>query len=252
MATIINALLLTVFAGLFTLFGSFIIFFIKKPKDIYMNIAMGFAAGVMIFVSFVELLGRSIETIGYLYAIIAFFSGILIIYLIDVFIPHSYEAENNYKNNLKKKNYLKRCAILIAIGIAIHNFPEGIAVFFSSISNINLGLSVAIAIALHNIPEGIAVAMPIYYATGKKRKAFLYSFLSGVAEPIGALVAFFFLSSFLNETILGIILSGVAGVMVFISFDELLPRAYKQQESHLIILGILIGMFVMALSLLVL
>jgi ZIP family zinc transporter len=244
-----NALLLTVLAGLSTVMGSLIIFFMKGRKELHLNIAMGFSAGVMIFISFTELLNESIMGIGYLYAVISFFAGIALIYLIDVFIPHSYEEESPCDPNLRKKCDMKRCGTMVAIGIAIHNFPEGITVFFASLADIRLGIVIAIAIALHNIPEGIAIAMPIYYATKSKMKAFWYSFLSGIAEPIGALLAFAFLFKFINSTVLNIILAATAGIMVFISFDELLPHVYNEKESHLTILGIFVGMGVMALSL---
>jgi ZIP family zinc transporter len=249
-STIITALLLTFIAGLSTVIGSFVIFFVKREKDGYLSVAMGFAAGVMIFISLTELLPESIGKIGYIPAIISFFVGIIVIYLIDIFIPHSYEQENACDPNAKTKCDLKRCGILVAIGIAIHNFPEGIAVFFSSLINIKLGLSIGLAIALHNIPEVIAVAMPIYYATNSKRKAFMYSFFSGMAEPLGAIIAFLFLRSFLNEMMLYIIIAAVAGIMVFICFDELLPHAFKQKNNHLTIAGVFLGMAVVAISLL--
>jgi len=242
-------LLLTVLAGLSTTIGAFITFFIKKSmigtKFCFLCLAMGFSAGVMIFVSFVELLPESITNLGFMVAMVAFFAGMLIIYFIDTLIPHMYEEEKG--EDLNKK--LLASGMLIMIGIAIHNFPEGIAVFFSSLSSIKFGLPIAIAIALHNIPEGISVAMPIYYATKKKRTAFLYSFLSGVAEPVGAILSIIILYRFINEFTLNIIFAAVAGIMVFISFDELLPYAYKHHNKHTIILGILSGMFMMALSL---
>ncbi|MFH0876354.1 MAG: ZIP family metal transporter [archaeon] len=169
--------------------------------------------------------------------------------MIDIFIPHSYEAENAC-NPEKEKCELKRCGMLIAIGITIHNFPEGIAVFFSSLVNMHLGLTIAIAIALHNIPEGIAVAMPIYYATNSKKQAFLFSFISGIAEPIGAIFAYLILKEFLSSTLLYTLLAAVAGIMIFISFDELLPQAFKQKNNHLTIAGIFLGMAVVAVSLL--
>jgi len=240
-------LLLTVIAGLSTLLGGLAIFFVRKTKDGYLGTAMGFSAGVMIFISFVELLKESIEGVGYVSAVLAFFVGMLVVYLIDVFVPHSYKGECAYEDEKKKR--LKHTGIVCAIGIAIHNFPEGIAVFFSSVSDISLGITIALAIALHNIPEGIAVAMPIFYATGSRAKAFWYSFLAGIAEPIGALLAFVFLFKFITPTILDYILGAVAGIMIFISFDELLPYAYEKGSSNRIILGIFAGMAVMALSL---
>ncbi len=244
-----NAIILTFFAGLSTLLGSFAIIFVKREKEGYLGIAMGFAAGVMIFISLAELLPESIGRIGHMPAMIAFFLGILAIYLIDVLIPHSYEQENPCSHDAKRCE-LRRCGILVAIGIAIHNFPEGIAVFFSSLVNLHLGLTIAIAIALHNIPEGIGVAMPIYYATNSKRQAFLYSFLSGMAEPVGAMIAYFFLRSILTDTILYMIVAAVAGIMVFISFDELLPYAFRQKNPHKTISGVFLGMLIVAVSLL--
>jgi len=235
-------LLLAFLAGISTLIGGLLSLLIKKPKFRYLCIAFGFSAGVMIFISFTELLAHGIETTGFLYAFFAFFSGIAFIYAIDILIPHIYEEETY------KRNKLNKVAVLLFLGITIHNFPEGIAVFFSSMSNIELGILVAIAIAMHNIPEGIAVAMPIFYATKKRSKALLYSFLSGIAEPIGAILSFVFLSPFLNDFVLGIILSATAGIMIFISFDELLPYVYKHKNQHLSMLGLFLGMFVIAIS----
>ncbi len=241
----ITAFILTIIAGLSTLFGSLIVLFIRKKNHIHLNLAMGFAAGVMIFISFTELLRESIFNIGYSYAMAGFFGGILLIFVIDTFIPHEYEKEES----CQKEHNLKRCSTLLAIGITIHNFPEGIAVFFSSLANIKLGIAMTIAVALHNIPEGIAVAMPIFYSSNSKKRAFLYSFLSGIAEPIGAVVAWLFLSSVMNNTLLNIILAAVAGIMVFISFEELLPYAYNTKNNKPIVFGILLGMIIMAISL---
>jgi len=238
------SLLLAFLAGISTLIGGLLALLLKKTKFCYLCITFGFSAGVMIFISFAELLSQSIKIIGFLYSIIAFFSGILIIYLIDVLIPHIYEEET-YE---KKKGKLEKVAILLFLGIFIHNFPEGIVVFFSSVTNLKLGLLVALAIAMHNIPEGIAVSMPILYATKSRKKAIWYSFLSGIAEPIGAILSFFILYKFLNDFILGLILSATAGVMIFISFDELLPYVYKHKNQHFSILGLFLGMFVISLS----
>ncbi len=244
------AFILTAIAGLSTLLGSFVILFIKKPKNCYLNVAMGFSAGVMIFISLTEVLGESIASIGYSSALVSFFAGIGIIMALDTLVPHAYEAEApSCCKNIKDSKKLKKCGMMIALGVAIHNLPEGIAVFFSSLADQELGLSMALAIALHNIPEGIAVAMPIFYATRNRRKAFWLSFLSGVTEPVAAVLSFLVLSWFINETILGVMLGIVAGLMVFISFDELLPFAYQQENNNLTIFGIFAGMAVMALSL---
>ncbi len=244
------ALMLTALAGFSTLLGSLIIFLIKKPKDSYLSAAMGFAAGVMTFVALTELLNESIEGLGYSGAILSFFAGVILIFLLDALVPHIYKAEEACDNpQLNKKQRLKKCGLLVALGIAIHNFPEGIAVFFSSLADQRLGITMAIAIALHNIPEGIAVAMPIYYATKSKTKAFYYSFLSGVTEPLAGLISFLILQNFLNDTILNVVIGAAAGIMVFISFDELLPFAYQQKHDNLTLAGVFAGMGVMALSL---
>lgn len=231
-------------AGLSTVIGG-IIGVSVKPKFRHLCFAMGFSAGVMIFISFVELLAPSIASIGFLYSSAAFFVGLLCIYLIDTAVPHVYGEEKE-----KKFVSVSRTATLLTIGIAIHNLPEGIAVFFSSLSSIDLGLLMMFAIALHNIPEGIAVSMPMFYASKSKKRAVYYSFLSGIAEPLGAFISFMFLYQFINVFILDMILSAVAGIMIFISFDELLPYVYKRdgQTHHLPMLGLFLGMFVMAAS----
>jgi ZIP family zinc transporter len=237
--------LLSFLAGISTLVGGLIAFFIKKFKTSYLSLILGFSAGVMIFISFVEFLMISIKNIGFLYANIGFFLGIIAIYLLDLLIPHIYEEEKTVGDGRK----LKKIGMLVALGIAIHNIPEGIAVSFSSISSIKLGILVAVAIALHNIPEGISVSAPIYYATKSKRKALWYSFLSGIVEPIGAILALLLLYPFINGFNLNFMFAVVAGIMVFISFDELLPTCFRYKKFHISILGLFIGMFLMSMSL---
>ncbi len=238
------ALLLAFLAGISTAIGGLIAFFIKKFKVSYLSLTLGFSVGVMIFISFVQFFMTSIRNIGFLYADVGFFLGIVIIYLLDLSIPHIYKEEKT--GGVRK---LKKVGMLVALGISIHNFPEGIAVLFSSLSNTRLGLLVAVAIALHNIPEGISVAAPIYYATKDKRKAFYYSLLSGLAEPVGAILALLFFSPFISEFSLNFMFAVVAGIMVFISFDELLPTCFKYKRFHIAILGMLAGMFVMSMAL---
>jgi zinc transporter, ZIP family len=247
----LTAILLSVMAGISTMLGSFIALRIKKPKFCYLCLGMGFSAGVMIFLGFVELLGESIKEIGFKYAVLFFFLGMLFIYLIDVFVPHVYKGEHNGKYS-KKNGKILKLGILVMIGVTIHNFPEGMAVLFSSLANIKFGFAVACAIALHNIPEGIAVSLPIYYATKSKAKAYMATFLSAVAEPIGALLALVVMYRFLSEFILFSLLAAVGGIMVFISFDELLPQALEYKNQHTIIMGLIAGMVLMALSLYVL
>ena len=150
----------------------------------------------------------------------------------------------------KVDSSLMRMGIFTALAIAIHNFPEGLATFAAALSDPTLGVAIAVAIAIHNIPEGVAVSIPIYYATGSRKKAFVYSFLSGLSEPVGALVGYILLRPFFNDLVFGLVFSSVAGIMVFISLDELLPTAREYGEHHLAIYGFIAGMVVMAISLL--
>ncbi len=261
---VLNAFLLTLFAGLSTGIGSALAFFTKKTNTRFLSVSLGFSAGVMIYVSFVEILFKASESLtavygedkGWWFTVAAFFGGILIIALIDRFIP---TVENPHEvrliedmNKKPSKNNLMRMGMFTALAIGIHNFPEGLATFTAALNDAELGLAIAVAIAIHNIPEGIAVSVPVYYATGSKRKAFTLSFLSGLSEPIGALIGYLVLLPFLSEQVFGILFAAVAGIMVFISLDELLPAAREYGEHHLSIYGLLAGMAVMAFSLLIL
>lgn len=241
-------LLLATIAGLFTGVGSVLSLIFKEINKKLLALMMGFSAGVMIYVSFAEILSSAIAAIGFMKANIAFFTGMLIIAAIDFLIPHDYIEEFACRSKVKdNKVYL--AGLYIALGLAIHNFPEGMAVFTGAMKNTHIGISLAIAIALHNIPEGIAVAMPICYATGSKRKGFFYSLLSGIAEPVGAIFAMLILIPYLNDAVLNTLLAAVAGIMVFISFDEILPITFRDSGQHIPIIGVIAGMAVMALSL---
>lgn len=256
----VQALLLTLIAGLCTGIGSCIAFFTKKSNKTFLSVSLGFSAGVMIYVSIIEIFGEAqkylIHELGEMkgswLTVISFFGGMLIIAIIDKLVP---EEENPHEirkfESVVTEDYkLKRMGIFTAIAIAIHNFPEGIATFVSALQDPNIAIPVVFAIAIHNIPEGIAVSVPVYHATGSKLKAFKYSFLSGLAEPLGAVITWMVLMPFMNNLIFGIIFAAVAGIMVFISFDELLPAAREYGEHHLSIYGLISGMIVMALSLL--
>ena len=249
------AFLLTTIAGLSTGIGSAIAYFIKKPKVHYLCFSLGLSAGVMLYVSFVELLPEALQGVGELWGIYAFFAGMLIIGIIDWLIPE-FENPHNFsqidKKEKKVDEKLMRVGILTALAITIHNFPEGLATFGSTLVNTEIGVLITFAIAIHNIPEGISVSMPIFYATGNKKKAFLYSFLSGFSEPIAAVVGFLIILPFLSEWVLSFLLAFVAGIMVYISVDELLPTAHEYAQGHCVILGIICGMFIMAASLMML
>lgn len=251
---------LTLFAGLATGIGSLIAFYAKKTNYKFLSAALGFSAGVMLYVSFVEIFQKALDslttahgdTAGTWYTVIGFFVGIAIIAIIDKFIPdveNPYEIEDGDPQEGKNRQLL-RMGMFTALAIAIHNFPEGLATFTAALAEPALGVSIAIAIAIHNIPEGIAVSAPIYYATGSRVKAFWYSFLSGLAEPVGALLGYLVFMTIFSDTVFGVIFAAVGGMMVYISLDELLPAAQKYSDHHISIYGCIAGMGVMALSLL--
>ncbi|HHW49701.1 MAG TPA: zinc transporter ZupT [Clostridiaceae bacterium] len=265
MDNIFFAFALTLFAGLSTGLGGLFTLFWKRPNAKFLSIILGFSAGVMIYVSFVEIFNEARiqlvenlgQKLGFWVTTGAFFGGILLIAVIDKVIP-SYDNPHESRN-IEEAAYcdlgpnsgkLLRTGVFTALAIAIHNFPEGLASFTSAIKHPTLGIAIAIAIAIHNIPEGISVSVPVYCATGSKKKAFTLSLLSGLAEPLGAIIGYLILYPFLNDIISGIVFSAVAGIMVFISLDELLPTAEEYGEHHLSILGLIIGMMFMALSLL--
>lgn len=257
---------LTLFAGLATGIGSLLAFFTSHTNTKFLSVTLGFSAGVMIYVSMVEIFVKAkvalVDSLGVVpgnwLTVAGFFGGMLLIASIDKFIPKqsnphelkTVEDMNQPSTNDGKKPDLLKMGTFTALAIGIHNFPEGIATFTSALQDPALGIAIAVAIAIHNIPEGIAVSVPVYFATGDKKKAFKLSFLSGLSEPIGALVAYLFLMPFLNDIMFGIIFAAVAGIMVFISLDELLPAAKRYDETHLSIYGLIAGMAVMALSLL--
>jgi ZIP family zinc transporter len=251
---------LTLFAGLSTGIGSALAFYTRQTNTKFLAGALGFSAGVMIYVSLIEIFVKarvSLESVygarwGYWATTAAFFIGMAPIALIDLLVP---KAENPHevhdvKEMRGKDAALMRMGLFSALAIGIHNFPEGLATFAGAMQDPTLGLSIAVAIAIHNIPEGIAVSVPIFFATGSKRKAFSYSFLSGLSEPVGAFVGYLLLRYLFNDTLFGLVFAGVAGIMVYISLDELLPTAEKYGEHHIAIIGVIAGMVVMALSLL--
>ncbi len=263
-SSVLIAFGLTLFAGVSTGIGSAIAFFAKKTNTAFLSVSLGFSAGVMIYVSFVEIFVKArivlVEDMGPVrgswVTVGAFFGGIVLIALIDKLIPsvenphEVVKIEEMYDEKQHKSKKLMRMGLFTALAIAIHNFPEGLATFTAALNDPSLGIAIAVAIAIHNIPEGIAVSVPVYYATGNKKKAFWLSLLSGLAEPVGALVGYLILMPFMGPAVFGILFAGVAGIMVFISLDELLPSAEEYGEHHLSIYGLIAGMAVMALSLL--
>ncbi len=290
------ALGLTVFAGMATSIGSAIAFFAKQTNYRFLSVATGFSAGVMLYVSFVEIFVKGADELvdvygdpqGHWINAASFFGGILLIGIIDNLIP---SAENPHEIHTEQETAplrddkapmpdfeaiaadpahaapgahdhrvhqakLLRMGMFTALAIGIHNFPEGLATFLAALDDPSVGVAIAIAIALHNIPEGISVSVPIFYATGNRKKAFFYSSLSGMAEPVGAIIAYLVLRAFVGDNseaisqVMGITFGAVAGIMVYISLDELLPTSRAYGKGHDSLFGLLAGMGVMALSLL--
>lgn len=264
------AIVLTTFAGLSTGIGSALAFFVERTNFRFLSISTGFSAGVMLYVSFVEIFPKAADSIAETHSLewanwltaLSFFGGIIVILLIDLLIP---KAENPHEVRSQdqveelhahspelSRSQLLRTGTFTALAIAIHNFPEGLATFMATLQDPSLGIAIAIAIALHNIPEGISVSVPIYYATGSKRLAFRYSLLSGLAEPVGAIVGYLLLRPFLTPALMGGLFASVAGIMVYISLDQLLPASRAFGKGHDTLMGLMGGMVVMALSLLLL
>lgn len=266
MSPLVLAIAVTLGAGLATGIGSLLAFLGKRTNTRFLSLALGFSAGVMIYVSFVEIFQKALSSLtevtgsafhATLLTLAGFFGGILVIALIDRLLDrdhgnlheiHGTEEMDDAEE--KRKHGLMRMGLFTALAIAIHNFPEGLATFLATYNDPAVGIAIGFAIAIHNIPEGIAVSIPIYHATGSRLKAFWYSFASGIAEPIGAIIGFFLLLQFFNDFVFGIIFAGVAGIMVFISLDQLLPTAQKYGHHHLAVYGMVAGMAVMAASLL--
>ena len=256
---ILMAFGLTLVAGLSTGIGSLLAFFARATNTKFLAGALGLSGGVMVYVSFMDLLPESIATLSEtfqcklptVYALAAFFFGILLIAIIDYLIPedenpHEMHDYSELSDHSGKNHHIKRAGVMVALAIGIHNFPEGLATFVAALDGLEVALPIVVAIAIHNIPEGVAVSVPIYYATGDKKKALRYSFLTGLAEPIGAAVGAAFLLPFWNPVIGALLFATVAGIMVYISFDELLPNAEQYGHHHCAIIGVILGMAVMA------
>lgn len=262
------AFAVTLGAGLATGIGSAIAFFAKTTNKSFFAISIGFSAGVMIYLSFVEILPKATyylaeyfsEVQAAAFAAAALVGGLVLMAIIDALVPSGANPHENTQVELLGKSpetsdqskALLRMGVFVALAIAIHNFPEGLATFLLVLDDPQIGIALAIAVAMHNIPEGIAVSVPVYYATGSKLKAFRLSFLSGLAEPAGAVIGYLILAQFLNHLVLGVIFAMVAGVMIFLAIDTLLPTARNSARGHLTVYGVIAGIAVMAASLVLL
>lgn len=264
MTDVLLAFSLTLVAGLSTVIGSVIALLKRTPSPRFLATSLGFSAGVMIYVSFVELLPAATDHMqaalgerrGAAWVTLAFFAGMLLIAAIDQLVPHEANPHEFTHHDDASERAQAACLLrmggLLALALGIHNLPEGMATFLTALENSTLAVPLVIAIGLHNIPEGIAVSVPIHLATGSRFKAFAYSAASGLAEPVGALLAYLVLRPFLGDAVMAAMLAAVAGVMVFISLDKLLPTAEEFGEHHRAVYGLVGGMAFMSLSLLLL
>ena len=257
---VLFAFSLTLAAGLCTGLGSLLGLVSRRFSPRVLTLSLSFSAGVMIYVSFVEIFPKARQSLvlalgpaaGYATTVGAFFAGMLFIALIDNCLP-SHDLSLAQDGSRAGSQRLLRTGLFSALAIGIHNFPEGLATFLGALSSPRLGIGIAIAIAIHNIPEGLAISAPVYYATGSRQKAFWVSFASGLAEPIGAVVGYVFLRSMLTDAVMGLVFASVAGLMVYICLDELLPAAQRTgAHHHLMIAGVTAGMVVMSISLVLL
>lgn len=258
--TILLAFGLTLLAGLSTAIGGAIAVSRRTTGPGFMAASLGLSAGVMLYVSFMEILPKGIDDLteafgslkaGTWAAVGAFFAGIALIGIIDRVVPAAINPhEPGTVAEAERKNRLMKTGFFTAGALALHNFPEGFATFLAGLEDMTIAIPVAVAIAIHNIPEGVAVAVPLRAAAMSRKKAFGWATLSGLAEPLGALIGFLVLMPFLGPATLGISFAMVAGIMIYISLDELLPAAIETGKHHHAIYGLIAGMAIMAISLL--
>jgi ZIP family zinc transporter len=259
LSNVLAALAVTTAAGLATLLGSLMVFAQKTPNARLLAFGLAFAGGAMVFVSLTEILDKSVlaftagygEQLGFTYGTLAFLGGMALILLVDHFVPNPHERLEVDDPYFREHNaeYVRRVGMLTAIAITAHNFPEGLATFFATLENPGIGLPLAFAIAIHNIPEGIAIAVPVYFATGHRGYAAAACLVSGLAEPLGAVLGYALLRPWLSEGVFGTVFGVIAGVMVFLALDELLPAAKRYARGHETVYGLVSGMAVLALSL---
>ncbi|MEA5051155.1 MAG: zinc transporter ZupT [Oscillospiraceae bacterium] len=252
-ADALRALLLSTLAGLATLLGALVVVFTRNKSEKLITVSLGFAAGVMLSVSFTDLYPNALASfaaglsgkMSILAAVGFLIVGLLVAASLDRLVPH--DAYDEQTGDKPHKD-LYRVGFVSMLAMALHNFPEGIATFMAGYENVTLGVSIALAIALHNIPEGISVALPIYYVTGSRRKAFKMTFLSGISEPVGALLAFLVLRPFITPFALGAVFAAVAGIMIYIAVEELIPSSRQYAHDRLALLSTFTGICLMPLT----
>ncbi|MBU5428026.1 zinc transporter ZupT [Tissierella pigra] len=248
---------LTTIVGLTMAVGSLLSFLVNKTNKRFLSLSLSFSAGIMIYVSFMSILPEGIELMennlgehGKFVALGGFFGGMLITAfmekVIHLFGGHSHHHDHSHHHGCEE--HLSKLGLMSAVAIAIHNLPEGLALFTTGLKDISVAIPIAVAIVLHNIPLGIAISVPVYYSTGSKAKSFLYSLFVGLCQPLGAIAGYLFLSKFFSDTLFGILFSIIAGIMIFVSLDELLPSSQKYEDHHISVYGAIAGMLVMAIA----
>jgi len=265
MNDVLFAFMLTLIAGLATGAGGLVVLFTNVTNKKFLSICLSFSAGVMLYIAFAEIFKESFETLEYafgdakglLIVTLSFFAGILLMAVVDKYIPHDDEIDELLEANKQhdksldsEKNSLKRVGISSTIAVAIHNLPEGLITFLAALHDPAMGIGIALAIIVHNIPEGVAIAAPIYHATGSKAKAFWVSVGAGLTEPLGALLAWLLFRNIFEEMegAFGISFAAISGIMVFVAIHQLLPAAHRYGKHHLVMKWLFAGMAVMALS----
>ncbi|MDR7857480.1 zinc transporter ZupT [Tissierella sp.] len=254
---------LTTIVGLSMGLGSLVSFFVKETNKRFLSLSLSFSAGIMIYVSFMAILPEGMELIESYYgehnniiALCGFFGGMLITAIVEKLVHkfgghyhgHDHDHHDHHHHDNEEGEHLSKLGLMSAVAIAIHNLPEGLAIFTAGLKDITVAIPIAAAVILHNIPLSIAISVPIFYSTGSKKKAFIYSSLVGLCQPLGAILGYLILSRFFNDLVFGILFSIVAGIMIFVSLDELLPSSQKHEDHHISVYGAIAGMAVMALS----
>jgi ZIP family zinc transporter len=240
---------LTLAAGLATGIGSLLAFFTRQTGVRRFSFFLGVSTGLLLWTAFRQMLPRAEANLGSsLHAMAAFFGGFLLIALIDKLVPDfGNPHEPQLIEDLKENPAFRRTGMPAALAIAVHSFPEGLAIFIVALhAPAPVAIGAAVALALHNIPEGIAASLPIYHATGSRAKACGFSSLTGLAEPLGALIVYTLLYRFMSGAALDLLTAAAAGIMVFIALDGLLPAARVYGKYHHAVWGVLTGMLAAA------
>lgn len=252
---------LTLIVGLTMGIGSFISFFAKETNKRFLALSLSFSAGIMVYVAFMAILPEGLELIeenlghetGHTIGLVAFFSGMIIVAIIEKLVhilggDHDHHHSGHHHIHTEG-DHLNKLGIVSAIAIAVHNLPEGLAIFTAGLNDISLAIPIALAVVMHNIPLGMAISIPIYYSSKSRKKAFAYTILVGLCQPLGAILGYLLLYKFFSDVLFGILFAMIAGIMIFVAVDELLPTSQRYEDHHISVYGFIVGMMVMAISL---